>query len=127
MSGAGAAPGVALALGGGGARGLAHIPMLEVLDELGVVPVAIAGTSMGAIFGAAYAAGLSGRDIHAATLAALRRPATDDEQADGGAKRPVGGHLHRVRQPGADRRGGLLRSLPARDGVPTPSPNVAFP
>jgi NTE family protein len=62
---------IALALGGGGARGLAHIPMLEALDELGVRPAAIAGTSMGAIFGAAYAAGLSGREIHEATLSAL--------------------------------------------------------
>src|SRR4051812_47327389 len=45
--------------------------MLEVLDELGVTPIAISGTSMGAIFGAAYASGLSGREIHEATLAAL--------------------------------------------------------
>lgn len=65
-------PSVAVALGGGGARGLAHIPMLEVLDELGVVPSAIAGTSMGAICGAAYASGLSGRDIHDLTLETLR-------------------------------------------------------
>jgi NTE family protein len=58
---------VALALGGGGARGLAHILMLEVLDELGVRPVQIAGTSIGAIFGAAYASGLSARLIRAHT------------------------------------------------------------
>jgi NTE family protein len=53
----------ALALGGGGARGLGHVPVLEALDELGVRPVAIAGTSIGAMIGAAYAAGLSGREI----------------------------------------------------------------
>lgn len=53
----------ALALGGGGARGLAHIPVLEALDELGVKPVAIAGVSIGAAIGAAYAAGMSGRAI----------------------------------------------------------------
>jgi NTE family protein len=64
-------PSVGLALGGGGARGLAHIPMLEVLDELGIVPVAIAGTSMGAICGAAYASGLSGRDIRETTVETL--------------------------------------------------------
>lgn len=58
-------PTVALALGGGGARGLAHVLMLEALDELGVRPVAIAGTSIGAIFGAAYASGLSAREIRA--------------------------------------------------------------
>jgi NTE family protein len=56
-------PTVALALGGGGARGLAHIPMLEAFDELGIRPKVIAGTSIGAIFGAAYAAGLTGREI----------------------------------------------------------------
>jgi NTE family protein len=56
---------VALALGGGGARGLAHISVLETLDDLGVRPVAIAGTSIGAIIGAAYAAGHSGRYLRA--------------------------------------------------------------
>ncbi len=48
---------VGLALGGGAARGLSHIGVLEVLDEAGIKPVAIAGTSMGALVGAAYAAG----------------------------------------------------------------------
>jgi NTE family protein len=54
---------VALALGGGGARGLAHIVVAEALDEIGVRPIAIAGTSIGAIIGAGYAAGMSGRDM----------------------------------------------------------------
>ena len=58
-------PRIGLALGGGGARGLAHIPMLETLDDLGIRPHVIAGTSIGAIIGALYAAGLSGRDIRA--------------------------------------------------------------
>ena len=58
-------PSIALALGGGGARGLAHILMLEVFDELGLKPKVIAGTSIGAIFGAAYASGLSGKEIRA--------------------------------------------------------------
>ena len=53
----------ALALGGGGARGLAHIAVIEALDEMGVRPVAIAGTSIGALIGAAYAAGMRGKDI----------------------------------------------------------------
>ena len=53
----------ALALGGGGARGLAHIAVLEALDEIGVSRSPIAGTSIGALIGAAYAAGMSGRDI----------------------------------------------------------------
>jgi NTE family protein len=53
----------ALALGGGGARGLAHIAVIEALDELGVKPVAIAGTSIGAAVGAAYAAGMDGKSM----------------------------------------------------------------
>jgi NTE family protein len=53
----------ALALGAGGARGLAHIAVIEALDDLGIRPVAIAGTSVGAMVGAAYAAGLSGKAI----------------------------------------------------------------
>ncbi|HZP20849.1 MAG TPA: patatin-like phospholipase family protein [Bauldia sp.] len=56
---------VALALGSGGARGLAHIPVLEALDELGVAPVAVAGASIGAVVGSGYAAGMSGREIRA--------------------------------------------------------------
>lgn len=60
-------PTIGLALGGGGARGLAHILMLEVFDELGLKPTVIAGTSIGALFGAAYASGLSARLIRAHT------------------------------------------------------------
>jgi NTE family protein len=55
----------ALALGGGGARGLAHIVVLETLDALGLRPAMIAGTSMGAILGACYAAGHSGKQLRA--------------------------------------------------------------
>ena len=64
--------GVGLALGAGGARGLAHIVLLEALDELGVKPVAIAGSSIGAVIGAAYAAGLTGKQLRAHTLGVLR-------------------------------------------------------
>ena len=53
----------ALALGAGGARGLAHIAVIEALDDMGVRPAAIAGSSIGAVIGAGYAAGLSGRDM----------------------------------------------------------------
>lgn len=54
---------IGIALGGGGVRGLAHIAVLETLDDLGVRPAAIAGCSMGAILGALYAAGRSGAEI----------------------------------------------------------------
>lgn len=54
---------IGIALGGGAARGFAHVVVLEALDDLGVRPSVIAGTSMGALIGAAYAAGLPARDI----------------------------------------------------------------
>ena len=65
-------PSVAIALGGGGARGIAHVLLLEALDELGIRPAAIAGTSMGAVIGAAYAAGLEARIIRSHILRVLR-------------------------------------------------------
>lgn len=52
-----------IALGGGGARGIAHLAMLEVLDELDWKPSMIAGTSVGAIVGAIYASGVSAREF----------------------------------------------------------------
>lgn len=66
-------PTFAVAFGGGGARGLAHIHVIEALDELGIRPVAIAGSSIGAIMGAGMAAGLSGMDIHAHARGILGR------------------------------------------------------
>jgi NTE family protein len=66
-------PTVAIAFGGGGARGLAHIHVIEALDELGLRPVAIAGSSIGAIMGAGMAAGLSGAEIREHTLATVGR------------------------------------------------------
>jgi NTE family protein len=68
----GRAPTIAIALGGGGARGIAHVLALEALDEMGIRPAAIAGASMGAVVGAAYAAGLQARDIRAHVLRVLR-------------------------------------------------------
>ena len=61
-------PRIGLALGGGAAKGLAHIAMVEVLDELGVKPAVIAGTSIGAIVGANYAAGMTGREMRSFAL-----------------------------------------------------------
>ena len=54
---------IGLALGGGGARGFCHIPVLQTLDNLGVQPAKISGTSMGAIIGAIYASGTSPADV----------------------------------------------------------------
>lgn len=54
---------VGLVLGGGGARGAAHVGVLRVLEEYRVPIDCIAGTSMGALVGAAYASGMSSAEI----------------------------------------------------------------
>jgi NTE family protein len=54
---------IGLALGGGGAKGFCHIAFLKALDEMGLKPVVIAGTSIGAIVGAFYAAGVSAAEM----------------------------------------------------------------
>ncbi|MEO0618362.1 MAG: patatin-like phospholipase family protein [Pseudomonadota bacterium] len=54
---------IGIALGGGAARGFAHVPMVEAFDELGIRPQIIAGTSMGSIVGACWAGGMSGTEL----------------------------------------------------------------
>ena len=61
-----------VALGSGGARGLAHVVVLEALDEMGVRPAAIAGASIGALIGAAYAGGIPARELRALLAGLLR-------------------------------------------------------
>jgi len=56
-------PKIGIALAAGGAKGIAHIPMLEALDELGITPHRIAGSSIGAVIGALYASGLKAQEI----------------------------------------------------------------
>ncbi len=52
------APKIALVLGGGGLKGFAHIGVFRALEELGIEPTVVAGTSIGALIGAAYARGM---------------------------------------------------------------------
>src|SRR3954467_7965495 len=49
---------IALVLGGGGLKGFAHIGVFRALHEMGIVPTVVAGTSIGALIGAAYARGM---------------------------------------------------------------------
>ena len=56
-------PRIGLVLSGGGARGAAHVGVIRVLEELRVPVDAVAGTSMGAVVGGLYAAGLSASEI----------------------------------------------------------------
>lgn len=91
-------PTFAVAFGGGGARGLAHIHAIEALDELGIRPVSIAGSSIGAIMGAGMAAGMTGKEIHHYARSVLgrrsevaarvwqARPGTFTEMMEGGIK-----------------------------------------
>ena len=65
-------PEIAIALGAGGARGLAHLVALEALDDLGLKPALITGSSIGAIIGAAYAAGMPARALKAYSLALFK-------------------------------------------------------
>jgi NTE family protein len=67
-------PTIGLALGGGAARGLAHIVVLEAFDEMGIKPDFIAGCSIGALLGAAYASGLSAAEIRDHALSVLGTP-----------------------------------------------------
>ena len=61
-----------LSLGGGSLRGAAHIGAIKVLDRNGLKPLAIAGTSAGAIVAALYASGLSGIEMENWALALTR-------------------------------------------------------
>lgn len=63
---------IGLALGGGGAKGIAHVVALEAFDQAGIRPHAIVGTSIGAIIGAAYAAGYSAKAIRNHVLQLFR-------------------------------------------------------
>ena len=56
-------PRIGMALGGGSARGLTHIPFIEAMDELGLKPSVIAGTSIGALIGAGWANGMTGKEL----------------------------------------------------------------
>ncbi|MGQ0607494.1 MAG: patatin-like phospholipase family protein [Chloroflexota bacterium] len=70
MNATGFHDGFTLALGGGGARGWAHVGVARALDERGLRPTRIVGTSMGAIVGAALAAGRTPDSIEADALRA---------------------------------------------------------
>ena len=53
-------PRIGLALGGGAARGFAHIGVIQVLEEAGIQPDLVVGTSAGSLVAALYASGMSG-------------------------------------------------------------------
>ena len=81
--------GVALALGGGFARGFAHLGVLDVLEQEQIPVSAIAGTSIGGLLGAAYADGIStqelcelGRKVRVRDFIRFQRPGQDASKND---------------------------------------------
>ena len=64
---------IGIALGGGSARGYAHIGVLQVLGEQGIAPTLLAGTSFGALVGSLFAAGLDVADIENTALSTSGR------------------------------------------------------
>ena len=56
-------PNLALVLGGGGPRGFAHVGVIKVLEEAGIVPDLVVGASVGAMVGALYAAGMGAAEL----------------------------------------------------------------
>jgi len=63
-----APPKIALALGGGAARGFAHIGVIKALESHGIVPDMVIGTSSGSLVGALYASGYGGFDLQRTAL-----------------------------------------------------------
>ncbi len=66
-----------LALGGGGARGVAHAGFLLALEEEGIKPDYISGCSMGAVIGGCYASGMTAQEIKTAVLQLKKRDIID--------------------------------------------------
>ena len=62
-------PRIGLVLAGGGAKGAAHIGVIQVLDELHIPVDCVVGTSMGALVGATFASGASANELQRAVLA----------------------------------------------------------
>lgn len=61
-------PRVGLALGGGAAKGFAHVGVIAVLEEAGLRPAYVVGTSAGSVVGALYASGMTGMQLQQAAL-----------------------------------------------------------
>ena len=70
-------PSIAIALGGGAARGFAHVGVLKALDENGIIPDIILGTSAGSVVGALYAGGIRGQALVDAANELSREKLTD--------------------------------------------------
>lgn len=71
------APRVALVLGGGGAKGFAHVGVIKALEENGITPTLVVGTSVGSLIGSLYASGMTARDLEQLALTTPDSALTD--------------------------------------------------
>ncbi len=71
------APRVALVLGGGGAKGFAHVGVIKALEENGITPTLIVGTSVGSLVGSLYASGISASNLEQVALTTSDSTLTD--------------------------------------------------
>jgi NTE family protein len=83
-------PRIGVALGGGSARGLTHIPYIEAMDEMGLKPSVIAGTSIGALLGAGWANGMTGAELRDHSFTVLGTMRTIAGRIWGGSFRGLG-------------------------------------
>ena len=95
-------PRIGLALGGGGARGVAHISVLKELEALHIPVDCIAGTSMGALVGGLYASGRSTQEMEKLVLSTDWKQLFDDNVRARGTLLPP--QARRPRRPGHRRR-----------------------
>lgn len=71
------APTVALVLGGGGAKGFAHVGVIQALEENGITPTLVVGTSVGSLVGSLYASGYSAQRLEKLALTTRDSELTD--------------------------------------------------
>lgn len=82
-----AKPVIALALGGGAAKGFAHIGVIKALEAQGIVPDIIVGTSAGSVVGALYASGMNGFSLQQMAIALDESEVSDWSLPDRGILR----------------------------------------
>jgi NTE family protein len=75
---------IGIALGGGAAKGFAHIGVIKVLEAQGFAPVVVAGTSAGSVVGALYASGMSARELQEKAVALDETRIRDLQLSSGG-------------------------------------------
>ncbi len=80
-------PGIALALGGGAAKGFAHIGVIKALEAQGIVPDIVVGTSAGSVVGAMYAAGKNGFELQTLAISLDETQVSDWSLPDRGVVR----------------------------------------